>query len=85
MQITNRKGYSWGMLWELVRIHYLDPSQGITPKVCRNLMGKNAAVGPHVKAIVLDTKVEESSTPDPRKAEHDAQVRRWVLHLDTLG
>jgi hypothetical protein len=41
-------------------------------------MGKNAAVGPHVKAIVLNTKLEESSTPDPRKAEHDAQVRRWV-------
>lgn len=72
--MVNRQGYTWGVLWELVRIHKLDSCLGITPKVCRELMGKNAAVGPHVRAIVLETKLEERVVSDPGKAERDAQV-----------
>jgi len=77
--MVSRQGYTWGVLWELVRIHRLDSKQGITPKACRNLTGKNATVGPSVRAIILDTKLAESSIPgsisDLGKAEHDAQVR----------
>ena len=32
-------------------------------------------VGPNVKAIILGTKLDESSIPDLGKAERDAQVR----------
>lgn len=38
-------------------------------------MGKNAAVGPHVKAILLDAHSEESTAPDAGKAEREAQVK----------
>lgn len=73
--MVNRQGYSWGVLWELVRVYRLNPCLGITPKVCRNLMGKNTTVGPHVRAIVHETRLEESFIFDPGKAERDAQVR----------
>jgi len=73
--IVNRQGYTWGVLWELVRIHRLDSNQGIAPRACRSLMGKNATVGPNVRTIVLEIKSERRSGPDLGKAERDAQVR----------
>ena len=73
-------GYTWGVLWELIRIHRLDPNQGITPGACRNLIGTNATVGPNVKTILLETKLEEGSVPDQGKAERDAQVREFWPH-----
>jgi len=72
---VRRPGYTWGVLWELIRIHRLDSNQGITPSACRSLIGTNVTVGPNVKAILLETKFEESSGPDLGKAERDAQVR----------
>lgn len=78
---VTRQDYTWGVLWELVRIHHLDSDQGITPKACRSLMGKNAIVGPNVKAIILGTKSEENSIPNPGKAERDAQVRGFRLYF----
>ena len=75
----NRQGYTWGVLWELVRIHRLDPNQSITPKACRHLMGKNATVGPLVKDIILETKLEESFIPNLGKAEYNAQVSGFKL------
>ena len=75
---VSRPGYTWGVLWELIRIHRLDPNQGITPGACRNLIGTNATVGPNVKFILLETKLEESSILG--KAERDAQVRRPRPH-----
>lgn len=71
----NRQGYTWGVLWELVRIHRLDSQLGISPKACRSLVGKNATIGPNVKAILLGTNSEGSSAPNSGKAERDAQVR----------
>jgi hypothetical protein len=76
---VDRQGYTWGVLWELVRIHCLHSNQGITPKACRNLMGKNAIVGPNVKEIILETRLEECPISDLGKAEHDAQVREFIL------
>lgn len=38
-------------------------------------MGKNAAVGPHVKAIFLDAHLEEGIITDAGKAEREAQVK----------
>ncbi|KAF9652372.1 hypothetical protein BDM02DRAFT_3183762 [Thelephora ganbajun] len=76
-----QQGYTWGVLWELVRIHQLNSNQGITPKACRSLVGKNATVGPSVRAIIYETKFEENSIPDLGKAEHDAQSP-WE-HLDS--
>ena len=78
--MVDRQGYTWGVLWELVRIHRLDSGQGITPKACRSLVGKNAAIGPNVKTIILETRSEESTIPDLGKAERDAQVRGFMLH-----
>lgn len=71
------------MLWEVIRIHRLDPKQGITPGACRNLIGTNATVGPNVKAILLETKLEESSILG--KAERDAQVRGLWAYSAFLG
>jgi len=82
---VNRQGYTWGVLWELVRIHRLYSNQGITPKACRNLMGKNAMVGPNVKDIILETRLKESSIPDLGKGERDAQVRGFRLDLAFSG
>ena len=78
-------GYTWGVLWELIRIHRLDPSQGITPGACRNLIGTNTTVGPNVKAILLETKQEDTTIPDLGKAERDAQVRGFGCILYSLG
>jgi hypothetical protein len=83
--MVDRQGYSWGVLWELVRVHRLDSTQGITPKVCRDLIGKNATIGPLVRAIVLEVKVEESSIPDLGKAEHIALVSGLCCILDSPG
>ena len=82
---VTRHGYTWGVLWELVRIHYLEPKQGITPAACRSLMGRNVTVGPNVKTIILESKLGESSVPDLGKAEYDAQVRGFVMHLVFSG
>lgn len=79
--IFDRQGYTWGVLWELVRIHRLHYNQGITPEACRNLLGKNATVGPNVRDIILGTRLEESSIIDLGKAERDAQVRGFRLNL----
>lgn len=76
---VRRQGYSWGVLWELVRIHRLNSHVGITPRVCRNLIGKNAAIGPHVKAIVLEKKLEGDYVSDLGKAERDARVSEFRL------
>jgi len=83
--MVNRQGFTWGVLWELVRIHQLDSNQGIAPKACRSLMGKNATVGPNVRAIVLEIESEESSIPDLGKAERDAQVRGFRLRSVLTG
>lgn len=66
-------------------MHRLDSNQGITPKACRSLIGKNATVGPNVRAILLDTKLGMSSVPDLGKAERDAQVRGFMPHLVFSG
>ena len=79
-----RQGYTWGVLWELVRIHRLHPTQGITPKACRSLMGKNTTVGPNVRSIILEAKLEETSIPNLEKAERSAQVRDLGCVLDSL-
>lgn len=80
--ITNRKkGYTWGVLWELVRIQRLDSDQSITPGVCRSLAGSNKDVGPNMRTILLGTGLEESSVPDLGKAERDAKVRRRRLYF----
>lgn len=77
--ILSRQGYTWGVLWELVRLHRLDSSQAITPAACRSLIGVNVAVGPNVRAILLGTRTEGSPVPDLGKAERDAQVRVYRL------
>lgn len=71
---VSRPGYTWGVVWEVIRIHRMDANQGITPKACRNLIGTNIAVGPNVKTILLEVRFEECSGPDLGKAERDAQV-----------
>ena len=68
------------MLWELVRIHRLDSSQGITPQASRRLIGNNATVGPNVKTILLGDELGRNSVLDLGKAERDAQVRELGLH-----
>jgi len=77
---VSRPGYTWGVLWELIRIHRLDSNQGITPRACRKLIGTNAKVGPNVKTILQEIRFEESPVPDLGKAERDAQVRVFWLH-----
>ena len=48
-------------------------------------MGKNAIIGPNVKAIILETRLQESSILDLGKAEHDAQVRGFRLSFVFFG
>lgn len=69
----DRRDYTWGVLWELVRIHRLYTNLGITPRACRALMGENVKIGPNVKNIVLGTGFE-SLVPDLGKAERVARV-----------
>lgn len=48
-------------------------------------MGRNLTVGPNVKTILLETRLEEGSLPDLGKAERDAQVRGLSYILYPLG
>lgn len=43
-------------------------------------MGNSATIGPRVRAIVLETNLEEGFVSDPGKAERDAQVRGFRFY-----
>ena len=70
----DRRNYTWGVLWELVRIHRLHTNLGITPRACRALRGESVKIGPNVKNIILGAEFEESLIPYLGKAEQDARV-----------